>query len=122
MNLQAHLLFSQDLDQLKKIKYLQANPPRQTVRMDKLQAKKNNQDLTRTVRTYKTCSAARFYFLLKTQFRLTESREKYGISAEKWTGPILAKWINNDYGPEYQKAQVYNLLDKIGIAFEKSRD
>ena len=50
---------------------------------------------------------------------LTESPKKYGFPAEKWTGPLLAQWINNEYGLEYQKAQVYNLLDKIGIAFEK---
>jgi hypothetical protein len=87
---------------------LYGNLLRQTVRKDKLQAKKNKQDLTRTVRTYKTCSAARFYFLLKTQFRLTESREKYGISAEKWTGPLLAKWINNEYGPLSNKLKTDN--------------
>ena len=50
---------------------------------------------------------------------LAENPKKYGFLAEKWTGPLLVQWINNEYGLEYQKAQVYNLLDKIGIAFEK---
>lgn len=50
---------------------------------------------------------------------LAENPKKYGFQAEKWTGPLLVQWINNEYGLEYQKAQVYNLLDKIGIAFEK---
>ena len=50
---------------------------------------------------------------------LAENPKKYGFLAEKWTGPLLVHWINNEYGLEYQKAQVYNLLDKIGIAFEK---
>ena len=50
---------------------------------------------------------------------LTESPKKHGFLAEKWTGPLLARWINNEYELEYQKAQVYNLLDKVGIAFEK---
>jgi transposase len=50
---------------------------------------------------------------------LAENPRKYGFQAEKWTGPLLVQWINNEYGLEYQKAQVYNLLDKIGIAFEK---
>lgn len=52
---------------------------------------------------------------------LTESPEKYGFQSEKWTGPLLVQWINNEYKLEYQKAQVYNLLDKIGVAFEKKR-
>jgi len=52
---------------------------------------------------------------------LTESPGKYGFESKKWTGPLLMQWIKNEYGLEYQKAQVYNLLDKIGIAFEKKR-
>lgn len=52
---------------------------------------------------------------------LAESPKEYGFQSEKWTGPLLVQWINNEYGLEYQKAQVYNLLNKIGIAFEKKR-
>lgn len=52
---------------------------------------------------------------------LAESPKNYGFQSVKWTGPLLVQWINNEYGLEYQKAQVYNLLDKIGIAFEKKQ-
>ena len=52
---------------------------------------------------------------------LAESPKEYGFQSEKWTGPLLVQWINNEYGLEYQKAQVYNLLNKIGIVFEKKR-
>ena len=52
---------------------------------------------------------------------LTESPRQYGLQSEKWTGPLLMQWIKNEYGLEYQKAQVYNLLDKIGIAFIKKQ-
>jgi hypothetical protein len=46
-HLQAHLLFFQRLNQLKKNqKSLQANPPRQTLRKDKLQPMKNNEGIT----------------------------------------------------------------------------
>lgn len=38
---------------------------------------------------------------------------------KKWTGPLLAQWIKTEYGLEYQKARIYNLLEKVGIAFEK---
>ena len=50
---------------------------------------------------------------------LNEMPEKYGFKSEKWTGPLLVQWIKTEYGLEYQKAQVYNLLEKVGIAFEK---
>ncbi|WP_255696573.1 helix-turn-helix domain-containing protein [Solitalea lacus] len=50
---------------------------------------------------------------------LLESPNQHGLSLEKWTGPLLVKWIKNEYGLEYQKAQVYNLLEKVGITFEK---
>lgn len=52
---------------------------------------------------------------------LTESPEDHGLQSDKWTGPLLIKWIKNEYGLDYQKAQVYNLLDKAGITFEKKR-
>lgn len=50
---------------------------------------------------------------------LKESPANYGFMSEKWTGPLLAQWIKTEYGLEYQKAQIYNLLEKVGIAFEK---
>jgi len=52
---------------------------------------------------------------------LTESPEKHGLQSDKLTGPLVIQWIYNEYKLEYQKAQVYNLLDKIGIAFEKKQ-
>lgn len=53
---------------------------------------------------------------------LKEAPPKYGFQSEKWTGPLLAQWIKKEYGLEYQKAQIYNLLEKVGIAFEKKAD
>lgn len=52
---------------------------------------------------------------------LTDNPGSHGFESKKWSGPLLVQWIKNEYGLEYQKAQVYNLLDKIGIAFEKKR-
>ena len=52
---------------------------------------------------------------------LNESSKDYGFYSEKWTGPLLKLWIKQEYGIEYQKAQIYNLLKKIGISFEKGR-
>jgi len=45
----------------------------------------------------------------------------YGFESNRWTGPLLAKWIKREYGLEYQKAQVYNLLEKVGVSFKKNQ-
>jgi len=52
---------------------------------------------------------------------LKEKPTDYGYQSEKWTGPLLADWIKTEYGLMYQKAQIYNLLGKVGIAFEKKQ-
>jgi transposase len=52
---------------------------------------------------------------------LTEKPADHEYQSEKWTGPLLADWIKKEYGLVYQKAQVYNLLEKVGIAFEKKQ-
>ncbi|HFK5535975.1 TPA: transposase [Elizabethkingia anophelis] len=50
---------------------------------------------------------------------LKEKPANYGFLSEKWTGLLLVKWIKKEHELEYQKAQIYNLLGKVGIIFEK---
>lgn len=50
---------------------------------------------------------------------LRESPSDHGYNAGKWTGPLLAQWIEHNYGIQYQKAQIYNMLEKLGIKFHK---
>src|SRR5690606_4152939 len=52
---------------------------------------------------------------------INEKPSDHGYKPVKWTGPILAQWIDKEYGLSYQKAQVYNLLEKVGIVFEKKK-
>lgn len=52
---------------------------------------------------------------------INEKPSDYGYQSVKWTGPLLAQWIDKEYGLAYQKAQVYNLLEKVGIVFEKKK-
>ncbi len=52
---------------------------------------------------------------------LTEKPEKYGFKSDRWTGPLLRELIRLKYGVCYQKAQIYNLLRKIGLRFEKKK-
>lgn len=51
---------------------------------------------------------------------LKEAPSDYGLNSEKWTGPLLTQWINQECGIKYQKAQIYNLLKRIGIVFRKN--
>lgn len=52
---------------------------------------------------------------------LNESPLSHGLNSKKWTGPLLTQWIKQQYGIEYKKAQIYNLLKRIEIVFEKRR-
>ncbi|WP_410479515.1 helix-turn-helix domain-containing protein [Pedobacter nutrimenti] len=52
---------------------------------------------------------------------LTESPQKHGYNGKKWTGPAITAWIERTFGVEYQAAQVYNPLDKIGVTFAKGK-
>jgi transposase len=45
----------------------------------------------------------------------------HGYQQARWTGPLLATWIQDEYGIQYQKAQIYNLLRGLGIEFLKTR-
>ena len=52
---------------------------------------------------------------------LKEIPSDYGYEEIKWTGPLLATWIETKYGIKYQRAQIYNLLRSIGIEFYKKQ-
>ena len=55
------------------------------------------------------------------ELTLEERPADHGYQSGKWTGPLLADWIKKEYGRVYQKAQVYKLLEKVKIAFEKKQ-
>lgn len=50
---------------------------------------------------------------------LDDNPAQHGLSSTRWNGPLIAQWIKQEYGVEYKKAQIYNLLKRIGIVFEK---
>jgi transposase len=52
---------------------------------------------------------------------LKEFPSDHGYKAVKWTGPLIAEWIESKYGIKYQRAQVYNLLRSLGIEFHKKQ-
>ena len=50
-----------------------------------------------------------------------DSNAPAGYQETKWTGPLLAAWIETKYGIKYQRAQIYNLLRSLGIEFYKKK-
>ena len=52
---------------------------------------------------------------------LNDLPSDHGYKSIKWTGPILAEWIDTKYGIKYQRAQVYKLLRSLGIEFYKKQ-
>lgn len=52
---------------------------------------------------------------------LRELPSDYGYEETRWTGPLLASWIEKKYAIKYERAQIYNLLRRLGIEFYKQQ-
>jgi transposase len=45
----------------------------------------------------------------------------FGYTTGTWTGLLIIDWIKKKFGIEYKKAQIYNILKKIGLTYQKGR-
>ena len=52
---------------------------------------------------------------------LNKLPEQFGFNSATWTGPLLIEFLKRDYGIEYKKAQIYNILKKMGLTFQKGK-
>ncbi len=52
---------------------------------------------------------------------LKESPVDHGFNTATWTGPILIQWIKKQYGFEYKKAQIYNIIKSLGFSYQKGK-
>lgn len=52
---------------------------------------------------------------------LNRAPTEFGYSSKRWTGPLLLKWINLEYGTAYTATAIYKLLDKIGMEFQNGK-
>lgn len=52
---------------------------------------------------------------------LHKSPEDYDYNSSTWTGLLLLDWIKNNYGIEYKKAQIYNILKSLGLTFQRGK-
>jgi transposase len=52
---------------------------------------------------------------------LTKKPDDYGYNSATWTGPLLIDLIKKEYQVDYKKAQIYNILKKLGLTFQKGK-
>ena len=52
---------------------------------------------------------------------LQESPADHGFNSATWTGPLLIEWIKKQYGLEYKKAQIYNIIKSLGFSYQKGK-
>ena len=52
---------------------------------------------------------------------LYKKPDDYGYNSATWTGPLLIELIKKEYQVEYKKAQIYNILKKLGLTFQKGK-
>jgi transposase len=52
---------------------------------------------------------------------IMDKPEKFGYASGVWSGPIVIDYIENTFGVSYKKAQVYNLLRKLGFTFQRGK-
>jgi transposase len=52
---------------------------------------------------------------------LKESPADHDFNTATWTGPMLIEWIKKQYGFEYKKAQIYNIIKSLGFSYQKGK-
>lgn len=50
-----------------------------------------------------------------------ESPTDHGYNTETWTGPVLIDYVKKNYGVEFKKAQIYNIIKKLGFSYQKAK-
>jgi len=45
----------------------------------------------------------------------------FGFNSATWTGPILISWIEKHHGITFKKAQIYKVLNSLGLTFQKGK-
>jgi len=52
---------------------------------------------------------------------LLDTPEKLGYPSGVWSGPLAIDYIQNTFGVTYKRAQIYNLLQKLGFTFQRGK-
>ena len=51
----------------------------------------------------------------------TKIPSDFNYNTATWTGPLIIDWIKNSYKIEYKKAQIYNILSRLGFSYQKGK-
>lgn len=52
---------------------------------------------------------------------LNGSPVDHHYNTETWTGPILIDWVGKNFGIEFKKAQIYNIINQLGFSYQKAK-
>lgn len=52
---------------------------------------------------------------------LDRQPNEFGYNTETWSGPLVIEVIKKLYKIEYKTAQVYNIMKKMGLSYQKSK-
>jgi transposase len=47
--------------------------------------------------------------------------EIHGYNSATWTGPMIINYIEREFGKTYKKAQIYKILAKLNLTYQKSK-
>jgi transposase len=50
---------------------------------------------------------------------LNEPPDTKGFNTATWSGPLLKEYIRKQWGIEYKKAQIYNIIKALGFSYQK---
>lgn len=76
--------------------------------IDKVKPGRNNRLDTKELQAIKT-------------ILLNKKPDDYGYNSATWTGPLLIELVKKEYQVDYKKAQIYNILKKLGLTFQKGK-
>jgi transposase len=52
---------------------------------------------------------------------LDKKPSDYNYNTSTWTGPLLIDFIEKQFGVNFKKAQIYNLMKKMGLSYQKGK-
>lgn len=51
----------------------------------------------------------------------TKIPSDFKYNTATWTGPLIIDWVKKTYKIEYKKAQIYNILNRLGFSYQKGK-
>ena len=57
----------------------------------------------------------------KLKAAIEDKPEKFGYAGGVWSGPLVIDYRQSAFGVSYKKAQVYNLLRRLGFTFQRGK-